>query len=365
VGGLDALYSRHVIHQNDQLQELLPALREAEWLAMDTEADSLHAYPEKLCLIQVSIPGRDDLIDPLAQIDLNPLWDAFNQHELLMHGADYDIRLFKRGHDYTPRKIFDTMLAARLTGRTQFGLVHLVKEIVGIELEKSSQKANWARRPLTPKMEEYARNDTRHLKIVVDALREDLCKSGREQWHQQECERQIRDNAVNPPPDPDQVWRIKGTARMHSRALAVLRELWQWREGEARKRNRPPFFVLSPDTMRDVSELAAQGKAFTNILPRRMPDHRKHEIKRLISRAQELPDEALPMVHKSPPRKHISSAQKKRFEELQGRRDREAGELSIDPTLIASRATLVRLSCEADGIFDEVLPWQRALLGVS
>jgi ribonuclease D len=96
-----------------------------------------------------------------------------------------------------------------------------------------------------------------------------------------------------------------------------------------------------------------------------MPDHRKQGIYRLVKRAQELPETELPVVHKSPPRKHISPAQKKRFGELQSRRDREAGELSIDPTLIASRATLVRLSCEADGIFNEVLPWQRALLGVS
>ena len=354
-----------MINQNDQLQSLLPDLRAADWLAMDTEADSLHAYPEKLCLIQVSIPGRDDLIDPLADLDLAPLWDVFNQHELLMHGADYDIRLFKRGHDYTPRKIFDTMLAARLTGRTKFGLVHLVKEVIGLELEKSSQKANWARRPLTPKMEEYARNDTRHLKAVVDALRKDLRARGREEWHQQECERQIRDNAVNPPPDPDQEWRIKGTARMQPRALAVLRELWRWRESEARKRDRPPFFVLSPDTMRDVAESAVNGRSSASLLPRRMPDHRKHAVDRLVRQACELPEEELPVVHKSPPRKHISPAQKKRFNDLQVVRDREAVELGIDPTLIASRAMLVRLSCEADGVFDEVLPWQRDLLGVS
>jgi len=354
-----------VIDRNDQLQKLLPDLQQAPWLAMDTEADSLHAYPEKLCLIQVSLSGRDELIDPLAGLDLNPLWDAFNKHELLMHGADYDIRLFKRGHDFVPRQIFDTMLAARLTGRMKFGLAHLVKEILDVDLEKSSQKANWARRPLTAKMEEYARNDTRYLKPVVDALRLDLRARGREEWHQQECGRQIRDNAVNAPPDPEQEWRLKGSARMQPRALAVMRELWYWRENEARKRNRPPFFILSPDTIRGMAELAANGKVFTNLLPRRMPDHRKQNIHRLINRAQQLPDSECPEVHKPPPRKHISLTQKKRFGELQTRRDREAGQLSIDPTLIASRATLVRLSCEADGVFDEVLPWQRALLGVN
>ena len=117
--------------------------------------------------------------------------------------------------------------------------------------------------------------------------------------------------------------------------------------------------------MRDVAESAVLDRPFVNLLPRRMPDHRKHAIQRLVQQACELPEEELPIVHKSPPRKHISPAQKKRFSDLQTLRDREAGELGIDPTLIASRATLVRLSCEADEIFNEVLPWQRVLLGVS
>ena len=347
-----------MIDREDQLEPLVHAVNNADWLALDTEADSLHAYPEKLCLIQVSLPGQDRLLDPLAGINLDALFEAFNKHTLLMHGADYDIRLFKMGHDFVPNRIFDTMLAARLTGRTQFGLSHLVKDILGIELEKTSQKANWAMRPLTSKMEEYAINDTVHLRPLVDALSSELKTKGREEWHAQECAKLVRDNSEPKAADPDQVWRIKGSAKLSPRALAVLRAVWQWREEEAQRRNRPPFFILSPDAMVKTASAAADQGAFMHFLPKRMPEHRKRQLQQIIKGATKLSDSECPQRHKAPPRKHISPTQKKRLNEIQTVRNRTAEDLDIDPTLIASRATMVRLACEAEGIYDDVLPWQ-------
>jgi ribonuclease D len=352
----------------DTEEHLAPLIREVtgiEWIAIDTEADSLHAYPEKLCLIQVSIPSRDVLVDPLAGMDLGGFFSALHPHTLLMHGADYDMRLLNRGHDFVPRAVFDTMLAARLVGRTQFGLSSLVKDYLGVELEKTSQKANWARRPLTPKMEEYARNDTIHLQPLVNALREGLRARGREEWHRQECDRLIRDHSVNPEPDVDQVWRIKGSARLTPRALAVLRAVWLWREQEARNRNRPPFFILSPDTMVAIASAASVRKSIGGLLPRRMPEHRKISIQKRVKASMQLRESECPTRHQAPPRKHISPAQKKRFSQIQQLRDREAKKLEIDPTIIASRSTMVRLACEAEGVFRDVLPWQQELLGIS
>ena len=126
-----------VIDREAELLALCEAITAAPWVALDTEADSLHAYPEKLCLIQISVPGRDELVDPLAGMDMSVFFSALNRHTLLMHGADYDVRLFKRGCNFVPNQIFDTMLAARLTGRMQFGLSALVKEFLGVELEKA------------------------------------------------------------------------------------------------------------------------------------------------------------------------------------------------------------------------------------
>ena len=135
------------IDSQEFLSSFVSDLDRAPWVALDTEADSLHAYPEKLCLIQISIPGNDVLVDPLSGMDLKRLFTSLDRHTLLMHGSDYDIRLFKMGHNFVPNAIFDTMLAARIAGRTQFGLSRLVSEILGVELEKTSQKANWAKRP--------------------------------------------------------------------------------------------------------------------------------------------------------------------------------------------------------------------------
>ena len=122
--------------------------------------------PEKVCLIQISTADGDRLIDPLAKINLDPLLDALNAHELIMHGADYDLRLLRKHHEFTPSAIFDTMLAARLLGERQFGLSSLVEKFLGVKLDKGSQKADWARRPLTEKMEAYARNDTHYLQTA-------------------------------------------------------------------------------------------------------------------------------------------------------------------------------------------------------
>ena len=176
-----------MIDTERKIEAFLPVLRAATWVAVDTEADSLHAYPEKVCLIQISTVSGDRLIDPLAGLNLDPLLEALSGHELIMHGADYDLRLLRKHHEFVPSAIFDTMLAARLLGLRQFGLGHLVEKYLGIKLEKGAQKANWAMRPLTERMERYARNDTHYLKPVADQLKAELQTKDRLAWQQESC----------------------------------------------------------------------------------------------------------------------------------------------------------------------------------
>src|SRR5256886_1769857 len=146
-----------------QLYELVSQIDSVDRVAVDTEADSLHCYREKLCLLQVSLPGRDYIVDPLADVDLAPLCTALERKEIVLHGADFDLRLLRRGLNFMPQRIFDTVIGARLLGIREFSLATLVKRYFDVELGKGSQKADWARGPLSARMLEYAMNDTHYL----------------------------------------------------------------------------------------------------------------------------------------------------------------------------------------------------------
>src|SRR5260370_4233366 len=126
-------------------------------------------------------------------MNIDPLLDALNAHELIMHGADYDLRLLEKHHQFVPSAIFDTMLASRLLGEKQFGLSALVEKFLGVKLDKGSQKADWAQRPLTERMEKYARADTHHLKPLADKLRAELKIKKRLAWHQESFAQLIAD----------------------------------------------------------------------------------------------------------------------------------------------------------------------------
>jgi ribonuclease D len=343
------------------LSALLDTLRPVPWIALDTEADSLHAYPEKVCLIQVTSMAGDELIDPLAHLNLAPLFAFFGRHELIMHGADYDLRLLHKHHDFVPRAIFDTMLASRLLGITQFGLTHLVSQFLGVTLDKGSQKADWAQRPLTERMEIYARNDTHYLKPLADRLAADLSARGRLAWHQESCARLIADCAQSRPADADVAWRLKGSNRLTRPELAVLREIWHWREAEAIAANRPPYFILQHEALLEIAAAAANGNPVEPLVPRRFPDRRRTGLGRAIQQGLALPAAKRPEPLKQVFRR-ISDATKRRSAELQKRRDARATELGIDPTLIASRAVLLDLAENWEAHQPELMNWQRELL---
>lgn len=350
-----------MLDTNEKLHTLAARLQSADWIAVDTEADSLHAYPEKLCLIQVSAAGLNELIDPLAEIDLRPLFEIFRRHELIFHAADYDLRLMRRAFEFVPARIFDTMEAARLLGLREFGLTHLVHKYLGVTLEKGPQKANWARRPLTERMQIYARNDTRHLKPLADLLRSELRQKGRLAWHQDVCARLVATCAQTREADPDRVWRLGGSSRLTRHGLAVLRELWHWREREAISANKPPFFVLSHEQLVAIAAAASHQLPYVEHLPRLFSIRRREMLEEAIARGLHLPLAQCPEFIRN--EGHRSTEQeKRRHAALKKKRDQRAEELGIDPTLIASRATLDLLARDHSNHHDQLMAWQRELL---
>jgi ribonuclease D len=277
-----------------------------------------------------------------------------------MHGADYDLRLLRKHHDFVPGKLFDTMLAARLLGVGEFGLSNLVERFVGVKLEKGSQKANWARRPLTEKMEDYARNDTHYLKPLVDMLRTELQSLGRLEWHAESCERLIEECSAPPSPRDEEAWRIKGSSKLDRQAQAVLREIWRWREQQALTANRPPFHVLSSEAMVGLSEAAIRHQGEVR-LPHHLSPTRSTSILAAIRHALSLPPEQWPVLPRTPGRR-LSDAQVKRSDAIKAVRDRNAARLGIDPSLIAPRAALLDLAHDWDSAAAKLMKWQVELL---
>ncbi len=349
-----------MIDSDEKLAAFLPVVRAADWIAVDTEADSLHAYPEKVCLIQISTSVGDRLVDPLAGINLDPLLDALGSHRLIMHGADYDLRLLLKHHKFVPDSIFDTMLAARLLGHRQFGYSHLVEHYLGVKLEKGPQKANWARRPLTERMETYARNDTHHLRRLSTRLTAELTEKYRLTWHQESCARLIEE-CTRPQPVDEDAWRLKGSHALSRAGMAVLRELWRWRETEAIAANRPPFFILSHDALVNIAGAAAGHRPVDPLVPRYLSPARRARLSEAIKVGLQIP----PDQHPHPPvrgGRRPSETERRRFDEIQKRRDARAHALDIDPTLIASRAVIGDLARNWDENIVTLMKWQQELL---
>ena len=347
-----------MIAEEKSLADFVAKLAACDRIAIDTEADSLHCYFEKVCLIQISGGGGHDLVDPLADIDLQPLYNLICSRRLVFHGADYDLRLLRRTGRFEPVDLFDTMIAARLVGKTAFGLAALVKEYFGIELSKASQKANWAIRPLPQEMLEYAINDTRYLLDIADLLESDLRRMGRLEWFLESRDRMIASAREVKERDESTVWRITGSSALSPRAQAVLRILWFWRDAEARAWDRPPFHVIGNDDMLRVAEKVANGGTFS--MPR-MNGRRRKSFEVVVALAMQIPEKEWPKLDKVR-RKRPSREQLDRSEDLKKIRDRVAAELQLDSSLIAPRAALDATA--ADLSSPALMNWQRSLLGL-
>lgn len=252
-----------LIDQQDDLSPLLLELARHDRVALDTEADSMHHYREKLSLIQLSMGETHWIVDPLAGLDLDPLMKLLEERELLIHGADYDLRLLYRAHQFRPQHIFDTMLAAQLLGKPRIGLAALAQEICQVVLPKEGQKADWSRRPLSEDLLHYAADDTRYLAQVADTLREELVQHGRLDWHGEICRRQMATAREPRQVSEDEAWRIKGGKHLTGRPAAVLRELWRWREEHARLCDRPPYKIANNEFLLQWTRWVAENPGAT------------------------------------------------------------------------------------------------------
>ena len=347
-----------MIQTDAQLKELLPKLEAVDRVAVDTEADSLHCYFEKLCLIQISVAGDDYLVDPLATADLAPLAQALTPKEIVLQGADFDLRLLRRSLGFEATRVFDTVIAARLLGIRSFSLAALVEKFFGVTLPKGSQKANWARRPLPQHMAEYAKNDTHYLLPLSEKLEDGLRERGRLDWFRQSCQRAREQAAVQRSRDDEEPWRISGAGKLGGRASAILRELWHWRDQEAQTVDRPSFHILQNHLLIHAAEQFAAGETpdYRHFSPRR-----RQAFREAAERGLGLPESEWPLRPKrrgTRPTREMERA----AEELRKRRDAVADEHGLEPSLIAPRNAIDAVVADESCRESLLVPWQRNLL---
>lgn len=350
-----------MITQRDELLEWKrrASAQPAERCVLDLEADSLHRYRERLCLIQYGDADGVEIIDPLAIEDMRPFALWLQSTRVWMHGADYDMNLLQKAYGVLPALILDTQIAARLLGFAQFGLAALVEHFFGITLSKKNQKADWGQRPIPPGMLEYAQGDVAYMLEMADMLVADLKRLGRYEWFLESCENNLQRGRERFEAVQSDVWRIKGSGKLGRRGLAALRTLWRWRAAEAEAWDRPAYMVCSND---DLLHWSTQLQEFRVVAP--YPGGGSHRISRFrkaVEHFQLLDEEEYPKIikHAHPAR---SPHFEKNLEQWVARRDSLAKALQIEPSIIASRSHLEALANnEEEGIL-QLMRWQRRLL---
>ena len=335
----------HLVSEAGPFAALLAALDESPGVdvALDTEADSFHHYFEKVCLLQLSWDGTAQLVDPLQSLDVGALLTRLASRRLLMHGADYDLRLLFRGYGFRATSLFDTMFAAQLLGEKEIGLAALLTARVGVTLDKANQRADWSERPLTPPLVAYAAADVLHLAALVESITRDLEAKGRLAWHAEECARLAA--AVFPSgreADPESDWRIKGTNALTDQERAFARALWEARDTRSRALDRPPFRVLTNERLLLAAKPAAAGERDLSKLfpgPRPLPDAFARALKEALESAAAFAPSEWPPVRRGA-RTETDPALEREVETLKKSRDAKATALGLDPGVLASRAVL-------------------------
>jgi len=336
------------IDSAENLARLTEALSVTSRVGLDTEADSLHHYFEKVCLIQLSFSGSNYVVDPLAGFPLTEFLEVLSRKELILQGADYDLRMMKKSFEFRPQApVFDTMLAAQVLGYEKIGLAALAEKFCGVVLSKAGQKSDWARRPLSVKQLDYAADDTNYLEKIADALAQNLQESGRKDWHRECCERVVVTSGLDAKNDAKEAWRIKGSSGLAPKELVFVREIWKWRDEEARRRDRPPFMILLNEDLIELARWRAGKPDETlHLRPKSLKRITGENLARLensIRIAESLSVSEWPVApERIRSRERQPSAEK--VEALLAACKTIAGELKIEACFLASRATLTAVA---------------------
>ncbi len=353
-----------LVDSRASFDQMMAALREQPALALDTESDSLYRYFYRVCLIQISLPDMDYLVDPLRVPDLEPLGALLADpgYQKVFHAAENDIITLKRDFGFSFANLFDTMVAARILGWRQVSLAALLEKHFGVTLDKRTQLTDWGQRPLSRAQLSYARFDSHYLLPLRDLLTAELQRRGRWREAQESLASLAEVSYVEKPFDPDGFWRIKGARDLRPSELAVLRELYLWRDSQARAANRPPFKIIGDNSLLRLSQ--RQPRHLSDLqLSERQVDHYGDSLLAVIERAQNAPPPQPPVRQRGGngrPDPNVAA----RFDRLRTWRSTRAAERGVEADVVLTNDALMAIARAAPATLDELAgleilgPWK-------
>jgi ribonuclease D len=357
-----------LIEKQADLERLFERLSAEPLLAVDTEAASFHRHKDRVYLVQISSRHETAVLDPLAVEDLRPLGRILADPgiEVVFHDADYDLRLLHQEYGFHPVNLFDTRIAAQLLNEAGIGLAALLEKYLSVHVDKRYQRADWSARPLSPEMLEYAAGDTRYLPELRDILRERLIQMGRLEWAKEEFALLTSVRWAQPNADEPAFLRMKGAKALDGRGLAVLRELFQWRDELAQRTDRAAFRILNNEPMLTMAKSPPTDlpalKGVRGIGPEQA-ERRGRDILEAVRRGLAIPEQELPRIPR-PPRRPHDPAFEAQLERLKARRNQLAQRYDLAPGVLCANGTLeviARLNpatIEELGKIPELRRWQ-------
>jgi ribonuclease D len=343
-------------------------------VALDTEGDSLHHYPERLSLVQLATPeGEVWLVDPLAIGNLSTLAPVFAAPGtlLVLHAGDNDLVHLKRRHGFSFASLFDTSVAARFLGAPATGLDALLATYLEVTLPPSRQKDDWSARPLSEAQLDYAAADVYHLAGLRRRLVEELAALGRLGWVEEECAALARQPVAERAPDPQAFAHLKGARDLPLRGLGVLRELHELRERLALAADRPPFKILGDETLVRLAAATPGDRAALASVPGCTPrviGRWGEAILEAVARGLALPEDDLPRLERRP-RPRIPGAVSRRIERLREWRGAAAPRAGLEPGLLLPNRLITAIALagppdvEALAQVDGVRRWRAEAFG--
>ncbi len=364
-----------LVEKQDALEEVIARATATGQVALDTEAASFHRYHDRVYLVQLTAAGETSVIDPLTVTSLAPLGALLADPavEKVFHDADYDLRLLYHEYHFAAKRLFDTRIAAQLLGEPSIGLGALLQLYFGLTPDKRFQRADWSARPLTDGMLDYAAGDTSHLNELRGILRDKLIEKKRLAWAEEEFVILEGTRWDGGEVDPRESFiRLKGARVLDRRGLALLRELYDWRETTSSQLDRASFRVMGNEVLlhlaaNPVSTLEELGRV--RGVGRDVAERRGAEVLAAIERGKAVPEGELPRFERGPRRPEADPAYELRLDRLKVRRNQLATELGLQPGVLCPNGTLEAIaraqpaSVEAMAGLPGLREWQRRELG--